>query len=79
MDAEPIRMRGVIEGGYVFVTDDIPLPSRCKVLVQIVPAALGPDELRTPAEMTPEEIADLEAFYSEMYGHPFKLTDADAA
>lgn len=75
MDAEPIRMRGVIEGGYVFVTDDIPLPMRCKVLVQLVPAALGPEDARTPDQMTPEEIAEAEALFSELAGYPVRLPE----
>ena len=53
MNAQPLRMRGVIEGGYVFVDYDIDLPFHCKVYAQIVPAVLGDandkPELRTAA------------------------------
>jgi hypothetical protein len=70
-------MRGVIEGGYVFVTDDIELPENCKVLVQIVPAVLGAYDNRTPDQMTQEELAELEALLTELQGHPVKLAEDD--
>lgn len=72
-NARPMRMRGVIEGGHVFVTDDIDLPMHCMIYVQIIPAVLGAYDLRHPSEETREEVAELEAFFSEMHGHPVDL------
>ena len=61
------------------MTDDIDLPLDCKILVQIVPAVLGAYDNRTPDQMTREEVAELEAFFTEAYGRPVELWWEDEA
>ena len=77
MDAQPIRVRGILRGQAIVLDDAVNLPEGCPVSVEIVSAPASPEEnARGWADMTPEEIASFEAWMTEFQGYPFTMPEA---
>jgi hypothetical protein len=75
----PIELKGVIQGTTIILDEETFLPDGYRVTLHVI---LEPGEIfRIPvkgwSEMTPEQVADLEATLSDFQGHPFKLDEAE--
>lgn len=75
--ARPIVIKGVIQGNTIVMDEKSFLPDGYRVTLHLI---LEPDEaLRLSiggwADMTPEELAELEQTLSEFRGRPIKLSD----
>ncbi len=75
--SRPIELEGVIQGKVITLDEETFLPDGYRVKLHLV---LEPDEafrlaVGCGADMTPEEVADLQAHLSECRGRPVKLPD----
>ena len=73
--AWPIVFRGVVHGKTITLDEAAPLPAGYRVTLHLI---LEPKEALSLsagswADMTPEEVADLEETMTEFYGRPYKM------
>jgi hypothetical protein len=79
--AMPIVLQGVIHGKTITLDEETCLPDGYRVTLQLM---LEPGEgLRLSfgawADMTPEQTAEMEKFFSDLRGRPVTFSDGDSA
>lgn len=77
--AMPIVLKGVVNGKTITLDEDPGLPAGFRVTLHLILTDEEALQLSAGgwADMTPEEVADFEAFMTEQDGRPFKMPEPD--